>query len=112
MNRQVFAFVSDTCAVLECKTDNKSKHFRSHGDKEYDNAMLRSWFVTTGAVRKDTSRESPQQDGPGERLNRTLWDPVRLMMKESELPVVLYLSYAVQYATHVRNFTNLTFCWS
>ena len=105
---EVFAFVSETAAELERQTGHKLKRLRTDGGGEYDNALFREWFARTGIVWEPTSRESPQQDGPGERLNRTVLDRVRPMMKASGLPVVPYLAHAVQYAIQVRNLTPST----
>ena len=105
---EVFAFVSETTAELERQTGHKLKRLRTDGGGEFDNALFREWFAKTGIVWEPTSRESPQQDGPGERLNRTVWDRVRPMMKASGLPVVPYLAHAVQYAIQIRNLTPST----
>ena len=47
---EVFAFVSDTIAMLERQTGHKLKRFASDGGKEYDDDMFRSWFLSTGAI--------------------------------------------------------------
>ena len=72
-------------AMLERQTGFKFKRLRTDGGAEYDNALMRAWCASSGVIHELTSRDSPQQDGPGERLNRTVWDRVRPVMKESVL---------------------------
>ena len=91
--------------MLERQTGFKLKRLRTDGGAEYDNALMRAWCASNGVIHEQTRRDSPQQDGPGERLNRTIWDRVRPVMKDSGLPVVPYLAHAFQYATHIRNLT-------
>ena len=102
---EVLAFISDTVAMLERQTGFKLKRLRTDGGAEYDNALMRAWCASSGVIHELTSRDSPQQDGPGERLNRTVWDRVRPVMKDSGLPIIPFLAHAFQYATHIRNLT-------
>ena len=44
----MFAFVSEIVAMLNPQTGHKLKRFRSDGGSEYDNALFRNWFVSTG----------------------------------------------------------------
>ena len=100
---EVFAFITETVAILERHTSHTLIRLRMDGGSEYDNALFRDWCAKNGVVHELTSWDSPQQDGPGERLNRTVWDRVRPVMKECGFPIVPYLAHAFQYATHIRN---------
>ena len=105
---EVFTFVSETVARIESQTGQTVQCDRLVGGGEYDTALFRDWFASSGAIWESTSTDSPQQDRPGERLNRTLWDRARPMMLACKLPAVPFLPLAVQYATHTRNLTSST----
>ena len=89
--------------MLETQTGFKLKWFRTDGGRENDNALFSEWLTFKGIVWKPMHRESPQQN-LSERLNRTIWDPVRPMMVSTCLGPS-FPPHAFPYGIHIRNLT-------
>jgi len=70
--------------------------------KEFVNETLLSWCREHGIEINMTAPYSPSQNGVAERMNRTLVELARAMLKGQNLPEFLW-DNAVEYAAYVRN---------
>lgn len=75
---------------------------RSDNGTEFVNAALTTWYESRGIIHQRTVPYNPEMNGSAERLNRTLFDKVRCMLRDTQLPTSLW-ARAVQYASVVRN---------
>jgi len=82
---------AETCEALkaliersEVETGERLNYFRSDGGGEY------------------RSKETPQENGIAERMNRTIVEMARTFLQDASLPNT-YWSFAVNYATYVIN---------
>lgn len=83
---EVVEYVRKYIARIERETDRKVKRFRSDNGLEYCNKALKQLFDETGIKHERTNIDTPQMNGIAERINRTLLDLVRTMLKNAELP--------------------------
>ena len=70
--------------------------------KEFMNEILSSWCRAHGITMDATAPYSPLQNGVAERMNRTLVELARAMLKGQNMPEFLWES-AVAHAAYVRN---------
>jgi hypothetical protein len=73
--------------------------------KEFDNKDLKDWCRSKGIVMEFTAPESSSQNGVAERMNRTLVELARTMLKARDLPFFLW-DLAVLHAAYLRNRTH------
>ena len=78
---------------------------RIDGGGEFDNKDLRDWCRSKGIVMEFTAPESSAQNGVAERMNRTLVELARTMLKARNLPFYLW-DLAVVHAAYLRNRTH------
>jgi transposase InsO family protein len=91
------------------KTQGKPpKAIRIDRGSEFLNQPLKSWFNENGLEFQTTAPYSPSQNGVAERMNRTLVELGRAMMKGQNLPEFLW-EYAIANAAYLRNRSYTTF---
>jgi transposase InsO family protein len=102
---QVAETVIDTLKFLETQCGNrqaKVRTLRTDRGSEYLNQTLSSYCKKEGIKHETTAPYSPQQNGAAERLNRVLFDRVRAMLADSDLPKTMWAE-AVVTANYIRN---------
>jgi len=88
------------CAEVE--TGCCVNFFRSDGGGEYSSDSLKKYFKLYGIYHELTNPDTPQENGSAKRVNRTILDMARTMIKESDLPESFW-SHTVNYATYILN---------
>jgi len=89
-------------ARVEREKGKKVKRFRSDNGLEYCNRLLTEFFNATGIKHERSNVETPQMNGIAERINRTLMDLVRSMLKDAKLPKMFWAE-AVTAAAYIRD---------
>lgn len=87
---------------VKTQLHQKPKIFRSDRGKEYLNNTLQTYLRREGIEPQCTVGYAPEQNGVAERMNRTLVEAARTMMKAADLPVTLWAE-AVHTAVYVFN---------
>ena len=80
----------------------RMKIFRTDGGTEYINKSFEEVLANHGIAKQTTCPNSPQQNSRAERVNRTIGDMARVMLKAAGLPISLW-PYAVLFAARTRN---------
>ena len=88
--------------MMENQTGRKIKVLRSDNGTEYRNDQFSIFCKKEGISRHFTVRDTPQQNGVAERMNRTLLEKVRCMLSNAGLDKQLWAE-AVMYASHLIN---------
>ena len=91
----------------EKQVGNPVKTVRSDRGGEYVNSRLKDFFTTKGIVHQTTAPYTPEQNGAAERLNRTLMERVRAMLRYAQVPAYLW-GEAIGAANYVRNCSPVT----
>lgn len=99
---EVVEYVRKYIARVERETDRKIKRFRSDNGLEYCNKTLKRMFDEMGIKHERTNVDTPQMNGIAERINRTLLDLVRAMLKNAELPERFWAE-AIVTACYIKN---------
>ena len=94
--------VKTTLIEMEGQSGHRVRAVRSDNGTEFVNSALTAWYDSRGITHQRTVPYSPQMNGSAERLNRTLFDKVRCMLRDADLPSSLW-ARAAQYASAVRN---------
>jgi transposase InsO family protein len=89
-------------ARVERETGRKIKALRSDNGGEFCNARMDLYLAEHGIKRELTTVYTPQQNGASERLNRTLIEKARCLLKESCMPERFW-GEAVLTANIIRN---------
>lgn len=92
----------DFIAYVKTQLNSKPKVFRTDRGMEYLNNTLQSFLRKEGIQSQCTVGYAPEQNGVAERMNRTLVEAARTMMKAANLPVTLWAE-AVHTAVYVFN---------
>jgi hypothetical protein len=99
----------ETCTALkafieraEVETGERVNYFRSDGGGEYGSKVLATYFESKGIHHEKTNAYTPQENGLAERMNRTIVEMARSLLKDANLPNS-YWSFAVNYAVHIIN---------
>ena len=71
--------------MVENQTGRKIKVLRSDSGTEYRNDQFSIFCKKEGISRNFTVRDTPQQNGVAERMNRTLLEKVRCMLSNAGL---------------------------
>ena len=87
---------------VETQTGNKLKHFHSDGGGEYHPKELIDYFTQQGTTISITSRDTPQHNGIAERMNLTLLEMTRAMLRHASLPAT-YWEHAIHTAAYIIN---------
>ena len=82
---EVFDIFKQWKAMVENRTGRKLKTVRSDNGTEYTEGAFKEFCNREGIVRHWTVRDTPQQNGVAERLNRTLLEKARCMRSNSGL---------------------------
>ena len=88
--------------MVENQTGRKIKVLRSDNGTEYRNDQFSIFCKKEGISRHFTVRDTPQQNGVAERMNRTLLEKVRCMLSNAGLGKQFWAE-AVMYASHLIN---------
>ena len=88
--------------MVENQIGRKIKVLRSDNGTEYRNDQFSIFCKKEGISRHFTVRDTPQQNGVAERMNRTLLEKVRCMLSNAGLGKQLWAE-AVMYASHLIN---------
>lgn len=93
------------CEWIKTQLGREPKVFRTDRGKEYLNNELQSYLRSKGIRAEYTVGYAPEQNGVAERMNRTLIEAARTMMKAANLPFSLWAE-AVHTAAFVFNRTT------
>ncbi|BBG99268.1 transposable element gene [Prunus dulcis] len=88
--------------MIEMQSGRKIKTLRSDNGGEYKSDPFLKVCQDEGIVRHFTVRETPQQNGVAERMNRTLLEKVRCMLSNAGLGKAFWAE-AITYASHLIN---------
>ena len=88
--------------MVEIHTGRKIKVLRSDNGTEYRNDQFSIFCKKEGISRHFTVRDTPQQNGVAERMNRTLLEKVRCKLSNAGLGKQFWAE-AVMYASHLIN---------
>ena len=88
--------------MVENQTGRKIKVLQSDNGTEYRNDQFSIFCKKEGISRHFTVRDTPQQNGVAERMNRTLLEKVRCMLSNAGLGKQFWAE-AVMYASHLIN---------
>ena len=69
---------------------------------------MKTWFTENGLDIQTTAPYSPSQNGIAERMNRTLVELGRAMIKGQNLPEFIW-EYAIAHAAYLRNRSYTSF---
>ncbi|CAL8994262.1 unnamed protein product, partial [Prunus brigantina] len=88
--------------MIETQSGRKIKTLGSDNGGEYKSDPFLKVCQDEGIVRHFTVRETPQQNGVAERMNRTLLEKVRCMLSNAGLGKAFWAE-AITYASHLIN---------
>ena len=88
--------------MVENQTGRKIKVLRSDNGTEYRNDQFFYFCKEEGISRHFTVRDTPQQNGVAERMNRTMLEKVRCMLSNAGLGKQFWAE-VVMYASHLIN---------
>ncbi|KAG8479661.1 hypothetical protein CXB51_029443 [Gossypium anomalum] len=88
--------------MIENQTSKKIKRLRTDNGGEYKSDLFFDVCQEYGIVRHFTVRDTPQQNGVAERMNRTLLEKVQCMLSNAGLGKQFWAE-AVTYAGHLVN---------
>jgi hypothetical protein len=80
----------------------KISYIRSDNEGEYTSAMVHSYFEGKGIVHQKIAPYTPQRNGVAERMNETIFQITRSLLKHAGLPE-RYWPDAALYAAYVKN---------
>ena len=86
---EVFAEFKKFILKVENQSGQTLKILRTDGGGEYNSTEFRNFCEENGIEHKVTAPYTPQHIGLAERINRTLLDIVRSILKEKKLPHTL-----------------------
>jgi transposase InsO family protein len=98
----VYTHTVDTITLWENQTGKTVKAIRTDNGGEYLSRQFQDYFADKGILHQTTVPYTPQQNGKAERLNRTLMEKTRAMLKEATLEPKLWAE-AVVTANYLRN---------
>jgi transposase InsO family protein len=96
-------------ARVERETGRSIKVLRSDNGSEYSNTRMNSFLEDAGIKREFTTVYTPQQNGASERLNRTLVEKARCLLRDASMPEEFW-GEAVLTANYIRNRTKTSVC--
>lgn len=83
---EVKTCVQNYITRIERERDRKVKRFRTNNGLEFCNQELSTFFKSVGIKHERSNVETPQVNGVAERINRTLLDLTKAMLKSACLP--------------------------
>ena len=87
---QVYQFFQKFHALVERETENFVKCLRTNNGGEYTSKEFRNYCSAHGIGHEKTVPGTPQHNGVAERMNRTIVEKVRCMLKMAKLPKVFW----------------------
>ncbi len=87
---------------IKTQTGKRMKKLVSDGGGEYIGNEVKEYLEMKGIIQQLTPPDTPQLNGKSERLNRTLMNFVRAMLKERNLPQSFW-GECLRYAVYLRN---------
>jgi len=99
---EVSEYIRMYIARVERETDKKVKRLRTDNGLEFCNKDLMTLFNNLGIKHERTNAYTPQMNGVAERINRTLMNLVRAMLKTAKLPEKFWAE-ALLTACYVKN---------
>jgi transposase InsO family protein len=99
---QVAGVLKAVVTMLETQTGVTVQRMRSDRGGEFVNRELAHYFAGKGIVHETTVGYAPQSNGAAERLNRTLLERMRGMLKTSGADLSLWAE-AIVTASYLRN---------
>ncbi|MBW0531791.1 hypothetical protein O181_071506 [Austropuccinia psidii MF-1] len=99
---QVPKMLLDTFHLIKSVFGNFAKFLRTDNAKEYMGQNFRIGLTTIGTQQHFSCPYTPEQNKEAERLNRTLGDAARTMLRSSGLPTTFW-SYAYKCAADIHN---------
>ena len=99
---EVFTVFKEYKQQVEVFHGRKIKAFQTDGGGEYISNEFKQFLKDYGIVHRITVRDSPEQNGVSERLNRTLGNMVRCLLIQSGLPKSFWAE-AMATACYLRN---------
>jgi len=99
---EVKSCVKSYIARIEREKDRKVKRFRTDNGLEFCNKELSEYFRSAGIKHEKSNVETPQMNGVAERINRTLLDLTRSMLKSAHL-LPKFWAEAVTTAAYIKN---------
>ena len=99
---EAFAAFKEWLVYVEKETGKQLRNFRSDGGGEFiSNAWIQ--FMKDRGIRFErSSPDTPEQNGRAERQNRTIFDRVRTILIDANLPLFLWAA-AVAYIVYTKN---------
>lgn len=94
--------IKEYIANMEREKGKKVKRFRSDNGLEFCNNELDTFFKDLGIKHERSNVETPQMNGVAERINRTLLELTRSMLKSAHLPQKFWAE-AVTTAAYIKN---------
>ena len=92
---------------MKNQTERKIKILRTYNGLEFYNREFDEFCNTQGILRHRTVRNTPQQNGVAERMNRTLLEKVRFLLFTYNMPKSFW-GEALSTAAHLVNRSPLT----
>lgn len=83
---EVFGIFQKFHAMVERETDCKLKRLRTDNGGEYTSNEFKAYCSRYGIRHERTEPSTPQHNGVAERMNRTIIEKVRCMLRMSNLP--------------------------
>jgi Integrase core domain len=83
---QVFNYFQEFHVMVERETDKKLKCLRSDNGGEYTSKEFKAYCAKYRIRHEKTVPGTPQHNGVAERMNRTIVEKVRCMLKMAKLP--------------------------
>ena len=87
---------------VEVLTGERVNFFCSDGGGEYESKDLESYFRSRGIHHEKTLPDTPQENGVAERMNWTLLEMARCLLRDAGLPET-YWGHAIQHSAHIIN---------
>ena len=94
--------IKSVITQLETQSGHRVLQVRTDRGGEYINKELKLYYAKKGIVHQTTAPYTPEQNGAAERLNRTIIERVRAMLKDNDLPLDMWAEAAVT-ANYLRN---------
>ena len=99
---QVFAKFTQYKILVEKHLGKNIKILRTDNGGEYCSKQFDDFLKQEGIIRQLTVPDTPEQEGVGERANRTLLEKVRALVKEAGLDIKLW-PLAMDTAVYLKN---------
>ena len=88
--------------LVENQSNHRLKVFRSDRGGEYESLEFKTFLESRGIIHQTSVADCPQQNGVGERMNRTLMERTRAMKQAAKLPDEFWAE-AFNTATYLTN---------